>query len=77
VPLIIPILKKEPDGVWLFNVNLKIWHDGTKWRRKTSSGNYAVTNGKVQRASITILPEAKGKTNIANSEIDYLRDSRG
>ena len=109
------ILKKEPNGVWLLNANLKIWHDSTfyinstetKWLKissspenpyriyilgnlrinsvkitswNESSNNFAKSDGKIPRASITILPQGTGKTNIVNSEIAYLGDgstSRG
>lgn len=46
----------------------------------TTSGQYALTDGKIPRASIVILPQGSGKTNIINSEIAYLGDgnvSRG
>lgn len=46
----------------------------------TTSGYYTITNGKIPRASIIILPQGTGKTSIVNSEIAYLGDgnvSRG
>jgi parallel beta-helix repeat protein len=38
----------------------------------TTANNYTSTDGEIHRASIAILPEAKGKTDITNSEISYL-----
>lgn len=38
----------------------------------TTSNNYTITDGKVHRPSIAVLPKATGKTNITNSEIAYL-----
>ena len=42
----------------------------TSWN--STSNNYTTTDGKVPRASITIMPKASGKTDIVNSEISYL-----
>ena len=42
----------------------------TSWN--TTSNNYTKSDGKVHRASIAVLPESTGKTNISNSEIGYL-----
>ena len=42
----------------------------TSWN--STSDNYTTTDGKVPRASITIMPKASGKTDIVNSEISYL-----
>jgi parallel beta-helix repeat protein len=38
----------------------------------TTSGNYTTTNGKSPRAAIVIPPTATGKTQISNSEIEFL-----
>ncbi|MGA9743107.1 MAG: right-handed parallel beta-helix repeat-containing protein [Nitrososphaeraceae archaeon] len=38
----------------------------------TTSNNYTATDGKIHRASLAVLPEASGKTNITNSEISHL-----
>ena len=42
----------------------------TSWN--STSNNYTTTDGKVPRASITIMPKTSGRTDIANSEISYL-----
>lgn len=38
----------------------------------TTSNNFTSTDGKIHRASIAILPDATGKTNISNSELSHL-----
>jgi len=38
----------------------------------TTSNNYTTTDGKIHRASLAVLPEASGQTNITNSEISHL-----
>jgi poly(beta-D-mannuronate) C5 epimerase len=42
----------------------------TSWN--TTSNNYTTTDGKIHRASIAVLPGAKGKMNITNSELGGL-----